>query len=48
MPLMTLILVIFTYGIRGGEAVITRTKGVLLFSLWLGYIVFLYKSALAA
>ena len=43
---MTLILVIFAYGIRG-EAVITRAKGALLLSLWLGYIVFLYQTALA-
>lgn len=44
---MTLILVIFAYGIRG-EAIISRIKGGLLFSLWLGYIIYLYQTALAA
>jgi cation:H+ antiporter len=44
---MTLILVIFAYGIRS-EAVISRMKGALLFSLWLGYIIFLYQTALTA
>ncbi len=42
---MTLILVIFAYGIRG-PAVINRFKGSLLFALWLGYIIYLYKTAL--
>ena len=44
---MTLILVIFAYGIRG-ETTISRVKGALLFSLWLGYIVYLYQTALTA
>jgi len=42
---MTLILVVFAYGIRG-EAVINRFKGSLLFALWLGYIIYLYNTAL--
>ena len=43
---MTLILVVFAYGIRG-ESVITRAKGALLFILWLGYIIFLYRTAMS-
>ena len=42
---MTLILVVFAYGIRGDVA-INRFKGALLFALWLGYIIYLYRTAL--
>ena len=42
---MTLILVVFAYGIRGDIA-INRFKGALLFALWLGYIIYLYRTAL--
>jgi cation:H+ antiporter len=42
---MTLILVVFAYGIRGDVA-ISRFKGALLFALWLGYIIYLYRTAL--
>ncbi len=42
---MTLALVVFAYGIRGDSS-ISRLKGFLLFSAWLGYITYLYHTAL--
>ncbi len=42
---MTLILVLFAYGFRGPPG-ITRAKGAMLFSLWLGYIIYLYMDSL--
>ncbi len=42
---LTLALVVFAYGIRG-DSLITRFKGLLLFMVWLGYIIYLYQTAL--
>jgi cation:H+ antiporter len=42
---LTLVLVVFAYGIRG-DSLITRFKGFLLFMVWLGYIIYLYQTAL--
>lgn len=42
---MTLALVVFAYGIRGDSS-ISRLKGFLLFMAWLGYITYLYQTAL--
>lgn len=41
---MTLTLVVFAFGFSGRG--ITRLKGAVLFSIWLGYIVYLYNSVL--
>jgi cation:H+ antiporter len=42
---LTLVLVVFAYGIRGDSS-ITRFKGLLLFMAWLGYITYLYQTTL--
>ncbi len=42
---MTLLLVVFAYG-KGGNHLISRFKGLLLFIIWLGYITYLYQTAL--
>jgi cation:H+ antiporter len=42
---LTLVLVVFAYGIRGDSS-ITRFKGLLLFMVWLGYITYLYQTTL--
>jgi cation:H+ antiporter len=44
---MTLLLVMFAFKL-GGHSGISRIRGGLLFSLWLGYIIFLYQTAQAA
>ena len=42
---LTLVLVVFAYGLRGDSS-ITRFKGFLLFMVWLSYITYLYQTAL--
>jgi cation:H+ antiporter len=44
---MTMLLVIFAFKL-GGHSGISRIRGGLLFSLWLGYIIFIYQTALVA
>ncbi len=46
MLLLTLMLVVFSCGVGGGQASIGRYQGGLLLSLWIGYLVVLYYSAM--
>ena len=45
MLILTLLLIAFAYSGRS-DASISRLKGAFLISIWLGYLVFLYNSAL--